>query len=268
MQAAVGSTFVGPVGPSQSALQTMGAAPKSDGAHPFETPAPNDVQLEKKDVLGEGSEQLRELVTSEFTCDPGSVASLFSRREWTVKNILSESGADLHIDQSVEPPKIIISGKAENVKKAEQLVRDVLNYPHLQLQEPSKLNDGGMEGIVAGTLSVIEPDVGLNIMSEHNTCALRIQPDKPILSSLPLQTNLHRNSLSSTPEPTGRLHLQHQHQHQPNSAQAFNTMVCFSVNLLFEFSVFFSGHSILTCWLFIFRIFRVTRNINNKTIWV
>ena len=69
-------------------------------------------------------------VTSELDCDPRFVALLIGRRGWTVKNIQAESGASLRIDQAVDPPKIIISGSTENVKKAEQMVRDVLKYPH------------------------------------------------------------------------------------------------------------------------------------------
>lgn len=69
-------------------------------------------------------------VTSELDCDPRFVALLIGRRGWTVKNIQAASGASLRIDQAVDPPKIIMSGSIENVKKAELMVRDVLKYPH------------------------------------------------------------------------------------------------------------------------------------------
>lgn len=74
-----------------------------------------------------------DMLTAELACDPRFVALLIGRRGWTVKNIQAESGADLRIDQSREPPKIIISGRAEDVKRAERMVRDVLKYPHAQL---------------------------------------------------------------------------------------------------------------------------------------
>ena len=66
-----------------------------------------------------------------FACDPRFVALLIGRRGWNVKHIQSESGASINIDQNVDPPKIKISGKSEQVKKAEQLVRDVLKYATL-----------------------------------------------------------------------------------------------------------------------------------------
>ncbi|KAL7441925.1 hypothetical protein ACHAXH_008308 [Discostella pseudostelligera] len=77
-----------------------------------------------------GAAHLPPTVTSELDCDPRFVALLIGRRGWTVKNIQAESGATLRIDQAVDPPKIIMSGSTENVKKADQMVRDVLKYPH------------------------------------------------------------------------------------------------------------------------------------------
>ena len=64
------------------------------------------------------------------------MALLIGRRGWTVKNIQTESGANLRIDQSVDPPKIIISGSTVDVHKAEHMVRDVLKYPQAQLTPP------------------------------------------------------------------------------------------------------------------------------------
>lgn len=82
-----------------------------------------------------GASLFSQMISTEFRCDPRFVALLIGRRGWTVKNIQVESGANLRIDQSVDPPKIIISGNAEDVQKAEQMVRDVLKYPHAR--EPS-----------------------------------------------------------------------------------------------------------------------------------
>ncbi|KAL9186934.1 hypothetical protein ACHAXT_010654 [Thalassiosira profunda] len=74
-------------------------------------------------------------VTSELTIDPRFVALLIGRHGWTAKNIQTESGANLRIDQSIDPPKIVISGGAENVNKAKQLVCEVLKYPQAQIQK-------------------------------------------------------------------------------------------------------------------------------------
>ena len=83
-----------------------------------------------------GASLFSQMISTEFRCDPRFVALLIGRRGWTVKNIQVESGANLRIDQSVDPPKIIISGNVEDVQKAEQMVRDVLKYPHAR--EPSE----------------------------------------------------------------------------------------------------------------------------------
>ena len=79
------------------------------------------------------SSMLFDCVTTEFACDPRFVALLIGRRGWNVKHIQAESGANINIDQDREPPKIRISGRSEDVRKAEQLVRDVLKYPPAQI---------------------------------------------------------------------------------------------------------------------------------------
>jgi hypothetical protein len=83
-----------------------------------------------------GASLFSQMISTEFRCDPRFVALLIGRRGWTVKNIQVESGANLRIDQYVDPPQIIISGNVESVQKAEQMVRDVLKYPHAR--EPSE----------------------------------------------------------------------------------------------------------------------------------
>ncbi len=98
-------------------------------------PQNNNVKVASKPTVRsavdvKGATQIPPTVTSEIDCDPRFVALLIGRRGWTVKNIQAESGASLRIDQAVDPPKIIMSGSTENVKKAEQMVRDVLKYPH------------------------------------------------------------------------------------------------------------------------------------------
>ena len=114
------------------------AAPQSV----LQSPAPNHEAGSNNDTdnnpVNAGDAKLfshSTIMTSVLGCDPRFVALLIGRRGWTVKNIQTESGANLDIDQTVDPPKIIISGKAENVHKAEQMVRDVLKYPHAQLHQ-------------------------------------------------------------------------------------------------------------------------------------
>jgi hypothetical protein len=101
--------------------------------------APQSVRFSPKPAAMEnagGASLFSHIATSELSCDPRFVALLIGRRGWTVKNIQTESGANLRIDQSVDPPKIIISGSTVDVKKAEQMVRDVLKYPQAQLTPP------------------------------------------------------------------------------------------------------------------------------------
>jgi len=69
-----------------------------------------------------------------LTCEPRFVPLLIGRRGWTIKNIQDSTGAKVDIDQSVNPRKITVSGPEENVERAIRMVRDVLSYPHAQLQ--------------------------------------------------------------------------------------------------------------------------------------
>lgn len=127
-------------------------------------------------MVNAGGASLSQIVRSELVCDPRFVALLIGRRGWTVKNIQAESGANLHIDQSVDPPKIIISGKTENVQKAEQMVRDVLKYPHARITPlPS-------EDIMFNSLG--RPEIG----------DVQIMPQMAV----PFSTSLHRDASLST----------------------------------------------------------------------
>ena len=82
----------------------------------------------------------------ELTCEPRFVPLLIGRRGWTVKNIQDTSGARVDIDQNVNPRRIIISGEVDQVHKAVRLVRDVLKYPHAQLNYNTAASGGrGME---------------------------------------------------------------------------------------------------------------------------
>jgi hypothetical protein len=69
-----------------------------------------------------------------LTCEACFVPLLIGRRGWTIKHIQDSSGARVDIDQTVIPRRIKISGDDENVQTAIRMVRDVLSYPHAQLQ--------------------------------------------------------------------------------------------------------------------------------------
>ncbi len=81
----------------------------------------------------------------ELTCEPRFVPLLIGRRGWTVKNIQDTSGARVDIDQNVNPRRIIISGDIEQVRKAVRLVREVLSYPHAQLNYDGTSGTGEAE---------------------------------------------------------------------------------------------------------------------------
>ncbi|CAB9497594.1 Far upstream element-binding protein 1 [Seminavis robusta] len=70
----------------------------------------------------------------EISCEACFVPLLIGRRGWTIKHIQDSSGARVDIDQTVTPRKVRISGAKDNVQTAIRMVRDVLSYPHAQLQ--------------------------------------------------------------------------------------------------------------------------------------
>ena len=154
----------------------------SFSASPALQAAPQSVRLSPKPVNAGGTSLFSHIVTSELGCDPRFVALLIGRRGWTVKNIQAESGANLRIDQSVDPPKIIISGNTENVRKAEQMVRDVLKYPHAQLTPlPS-------EDVVFNSLSRSEQHLRVGDVQKIPQMAV------------PFSASLHRVASTSTPK--------------------------------------------------------------------
>ncbi|KAL3914005.1 MAG: hypothetical protein SGILL_006269, partial [Bacillariaceae sp.] len=86
------------------------------------------------------------LITEVVSCETRFVPLLIGKRGWTIKNIQDESGARVDIDQTVTPRQIKISGSRPSVDRAVAMVRDVLSYPHAQLQRGAE----GMEFIAAG----------------------------------------------------------------------------------------------------------------------
>jgi hypothetical protein len=145
-----------------------------------------------------------------LTCDPRFVPLLIGRRGWTIKHIQDSSGARVDIDQTVTPRRIKISGSEKEVETAIQMVRDVLSYPHAQLQA----GGGGMDGTAPLN------DIPQQQMAIGHSDAVGYQNLRPTLSSqtedrnhTPPPSSLFMtgdsksaisasSSLSSTPEPS------------------------------------------------------------------
>ena len=96
-----------------------------------------------------------EVISEIVTCDVRFVPLLIGKRGWTIKNIQDDSGARVDIDQTVTPRQVRISGSKANVNKAVTMVRDVLSYPHAQLQSSSEGTGNVGNGIL--------PELGTNM---------------------------------------------------------------------------------------------------------
>lgn len=107
---------------------------------PLDADSPNAIATGTQTKGGE-MESFAEVVD----CEARFVPLLIGRRGWTIKQIQDESGARVDIDQTVTPRQVRISGNQANVEKAVIMVRDVLAYPHAQLQSSSE----GAEEIIA-----------------------------------------------------------------------------------------------------------------------
>jgi hypothetical protein len=198
-------------------------APSQAAPQSVKPPPPPEPKPVIRSVLEAGGEKLfPDTVIKELACDPRFVALLIGRRGWTVKNIQTESGADLHIDQTVDPPKIIMSGEADQVEKAEHLVREVLKYPHHQLHQenPNRLKSDAMVNATG--------NMGISNRPEQNSLGnlqmMPNQPSNPSSMQLPT-TSLHRDISSSTPTMLDELQLQQQKsdvlQHLPSGYPQF-----------------------------------------------
>lgn len=182
------------------------------------------------------AKQLSSTMTSELGCDPRFVALLIGRRGWTVKNIQAESGASLRIDQAVDPPKIIISGNIDDVKKAEQMVRDVLKYPHalLNLENAPHPKD----------VLPIRTD---RIDQQQNAGDLQIEQ----LTAMHLPTNPGDVLSSTSNMPGGPLHHEPSHQTAVLPTEGamvrFTFFVCASDCISFSICSFHSSPDLSTC---------------------
>jgi len=170
----------------------------------------------------------------EITCEACFVPLLIGRRGWTIKHIQDSSGARVDIDQTVTPRKVKISGKDENVQTAIRMVRDVLSYPHAQLQgagesledldaPPGTLGSTGDAGQVPGSVDPISGATLSNtttVEASNQVITHAIHPS-PVLMVQAAEERVHTpppsstinigdakstisasSSLSSTPEPS------------------------------------------------------------------
>ena len=111
----------------------------------------------------------------ELTCEPRFVPLLIGRRGWTVKQIQDTSGARVDIDQTVTPRRIIISGDADQVNRAVNMVRQVLSYPHAKHHYSARDLNGGDtdESMIAANSSTGEDFFkGFSDTSSNNDDAL------------------------------------------------------------------------------------------------
>lgn len=157
-----------------------------------------------------------------LTCDPRFVPLLIGRRGWTIKNIQDSSGARVDIDQSVSPRRITVSGSEGSVEVAVRMVRDVLSYPHSQLQgaiESEKDDEEDAQpnpdstGCAAATPQTEPVDQVSNIqedgpeparlsLSDAVARGANSPPSSLIMTGDAKSTVSASSSLSSTPEPS------------------------------------------------------------------
>ena len=108
----------------------------------FTTDAPVKVSSEAQSMSQMGTPASRvDIFVQELKCEACFVPLLIGRRGWTIKHIQDSSGARVDIDQTVTPRKVKISGREECVHTAIRMVRDVLSYPHSQLQGASESSE-------------------------------------------------------------------------------------------------------------------------------
>jgi hypothetical protein len=153
---------------SQQPLKPAAAA-APPVANPFPQTVANSTVESSQSMASmmNASRQHLDIVRSEINCDPQFIALLLGRDGLAAKSIQTESGASLHINQTVAPGKIGISGRAENVAKAEQLIHGVLKYRDEQVKQEQALR--------AAPVSNMRPDVSLNQGTDPYANDLRIR---------------------------------------------------------------------------------------------
>ena len=196
------------------------AAKSASEMQNIETPAlltgvPNNLAPPAVKTLNQSAEVTTEIVT----CDVRFVPLLIGKRGWTIKNIQDDSGARVDIDQTVTPRQVRISGSKANVDKAVTMVRDVLSYPHAQLQASSESSgEGQLLGTDMHLFELKEPAssptkqklVAASAILEDNAARIssgvgngdRVNsPPPPVVGDSKTAISA-ASSLSSTPEPS------------------------------------------------------------------
>lgn len=194
---------------SWSSPALAASTPVAPMAPPQPTPPPaTTISVQPTGSLVEGPGNLMaETVTKELLCAPQFAALLVGRNGIVARNIQTESGATFIVNQSVQPPKIIISGKTEHVKKAELLVRGVLNHQNKQLssQAVPQQHDGALNNIQPATESKNRHDQNAGDVwrQHHDRTAVpsaQIRYHKPLDDVLPQQPRRLSNNASSSVE--------------------------------------------------------------------
>mmetsp|Transcript_16666 Transcript_16666/g.18766 ORF Transcript_16666/g.18766 Transcript_16666/m.18766 type:complete len:1600 (+) Transcript_16666:248-5047(+) len=165
-----------------------------------------------------------ETTTEIVACEARFVPLLIGKRGWTIKHIQDDSGARVDINQTVTPRQVRISGSKTNVDKAVTMVRDVLSYPHAQLQSSEEMDDdecGGLPVLKSDIEHFEEPDpistptkeklLAASAVLEHDAAKEtiprlaenidRIQSPPPMVGDAKSAISAS-SSLSSTPEPS------------------------------------------------------------------
>jgi hypothetical protein len=142
-----------------------------------------------------GNDAASGILTEVVSCETRFVPLLIGKRGWTIKNIQDESGARVDIDQTVTPRQVRISGSRTNVEKAVNMVRDVLSYPHAQLQHGSE----ELELIAAPDDA---PGVAISAMNKED---IPVSPTKQKLleASARLEKKVCRKETESPPPVVG-----------------------------------------------------------------
>ena len=184
--------------------------PSSPEAKPMEAPStpskPSPARIRTKSASKD-----KDWAIHEIDCEARFVPLLIGRRGWTIKHIQDESGARVDIDQSVTPRKIKISGKKDSVATAIRMVKDVLSYPHAQLDKSGTAIAAAAAAAAAAAKSPsgapratpmnASADELASLEAERNLSNHSPPPSSLIMTG-DVRTISASSSLSSTPEPS------------------------------------------------------------------
>lgn len=164
-------------------------------------PLPSMVQHQQPLAAVTSTEDDNMIVTAEhvLTCEARFVPLLIGKRGWTIKHIQDVSNARVDIDQTVTPRRIRISGSKTNVETAVGMVRDVLSYPHAQLQQQQeKYAAANSSRPAIPNAMMMTEDANNNNTDERN----HSPPSQLIMTGDAKSSISASSSLSSTPEPS------------------------------------------------------------------